>query len=174
MSEKILNTKRLIIRKTSIDDVDLLLKMDKQEITQLYLGGLKNKTRDERILFLEKKILKTKNDKLGALTVCLLDETPIGFIEFNVKTKDCVAEISYIFDCDYCNKGYCTEACEKLIDIGFDELKLRKILANTVEGNEGSKRVLSKLGFVFKGCRNNFLDYELIKKNKDFIGDKKI
>lgn len=47
----VLKTERLIIRKTLLDDVDLLLKMDKQNITQKYLGGVKNKTRNERILF---------------------------------------------------------------------------------------------------------------------------
>ena len=40
-------TERLVIRKTLLKDVDLLLKIDKQEITQKYLGGIKNKTRKE-------------------------------------------------------------------------------------------------------------------------------
>ena len=44
-------TERLIIRKTSIEDVDLILKMDKQEITQKYLGGIKEKSKEERIVF---------------------------------------------------------------------------------------------------------------------------
>lgn len=50
-----LSTKRLIIRLTSTNDIDLILKMDKQEDTQKYLGGLKNKTREERIIFLKEK-----------------------------------------------------------------------------------------------------------------------
>ena len=44
-------TERLVIRKTLLKDVDLLLKIDKQEITQKYLGGIKNKTRKERLEF---------------------------------------------------------------------------------------------------------------------------
>ena len=34
-----ISTKRLIIRKTLLDDVNLILKMDKQENTQKFLGG---------------------------------------------------------------------------------------------------------------------------------------
>ena len=51
-------TERLIIRKISIDDVDMIIKMDKQEETQKYLGGIKNKTKEERISFVEKKTKK--------------------------------------------------------------------------------------------------------------------
>ena len=52
-NKKIINmlpfeTERLIIKKTSIYDVELILKMDKQEITQKYLGGIKTKTKEER------------------------------------------------------------------------------------------------------------------------------
>ena len=43
-----IKTDRLIIRKTSINDINLIMKMDKQEITQMFLGGIKNKTREER------------------------------------------------------------------------------------------------------------------------------
>ena len=39
---------RLMLRKTTEDDVDLLLKTDKQEETQKFLGGVKNKT-EERL-----------------------------------------------------------------------------------------------------------------------------
>ena len=50
-----LQTERLTIRPTSTLDIDMILKMDKQEITQMYLGGIKNKTKEDRIKFLEKK-----------------------------------------------------------------------------------------------------------------------
>ena len=37
-----LKTNRLIIKQTSCIDIDLILKMDKQEETQKFLGGIKN------------------------------------------------------------------------------------------------------------------------------------
>lgn len=136
-----LNTERLLIRNTILDDVDILLKMDKQEITQKYLGGIKNKSKEERLTFLKKKI----ESKVCTLTVCLKDKTPIGFIELNI--KDDKAEISYIFDYDFSNKGYCTETVKKLIEVSFEKLKLNEIYAEIKSLNISSKRVLEKLGF---------------------------
>jgi ribosomal-protein-alanine N-acetyltransferase len=143
-----LKTERLVIRETSTKDIDMILKMDKQEVTQKYLGGVKNKTKEERISFLEKKSDKFKEGISSSLTVYLEDK-PIGFVELKINDDYNDAEISYIFDLDYCSKGYCTEICKKLIDICFNKLKLNYIYADTVEGNIASEKVLEKLGFKF-------------------------
>lgn len=164
-----LKTKRLIIRPTSVDDADMILKMDKQEKTQMYLGGIKNKTRDERMNFLKKKASKFDDGVAGSLTVCLKDSTPIGFIELSIDDRNNNAEISYIFDEDFCNKGYCTEATTELINIGFNELKLNKIYADTIAGNESSTRVLEKLGFKLEGVRRESAYVETLNEYKDFL-----
>ena len=143
-------TERLIIRKTIVEDVDMVLKMDHQEETQKYLGGIKNKTREERIIFLKKKLEKYDKGLAGQLTVCLKDGTPIGLIGLSINDENNTGGIGYIFDYDYCNKGYCTEASKKLLEIGFNELNLDSISADTVEENMSSKRVLEKLGFKYK------------------------
>ena len=114
------------------------------------MGGIKNKTKEERIVFLKKNLEKYDKGLAGQLTVCLKDGTPIGLIGLNINEKSDIGEIEYIFDYDYCNKGYCTEACQKLLEIGFNRLNLKSISADTVEGNESSKRVLEKLGFVYQ------------------------
>ncbi len=142
-------TERLIIKKTTIDDINLILKMDKQEETQKFLGGIKNKSKDERILFLE--------NASDSYTVFLKNGIPIGFI--NLIFEDSFARLSYIFDYDYCNNGYCTEACLKLIDICFDILNLKSIVADTVDSNNSSKRVLEKLGFKYE----NFIIKDSVK-----------
>ena len=158
-----IETNRLIIRRTNINDIDLLLKMDKQESTQKYLGGIKNHTREERIIFLDKKINKFGKDYSSMLTVFLKDETSIGFLGFNIDEESNSATISYLFDFDYWKNGYCTEGCINLIDIGFNILKLDKIYADSIEGNINSIRVLEKIGFKLINRRekdsNIFLDY---------------
>ena len=142
-----IKTDRLILRQTTTDDVDLILKLDKQEQTQEHLGGVKYKTRKERIEFLKKKEAKNKSGIISSLTVCLNDETPIGFCGIRINEEDNCGELSYIIDQDYCNKGYCTEASEKLISIAFEELNLDYIFAHTVVDNLRSQKVLEKLGF---------------------------
>ena len=154
-----IETDRLIIKGTSKEDVELLLKMDKQEETQRYLGGIKNKTREERLDFLEKKENKLKEGLSFPLTVILKDGTKVGFIGLSEE-----GELSYIFDYDYCNNGYCTEACNRLIDIGFNELGFDIIFAESLEENKSSRRVLEKLGFKYIKTNDNFLYYEIKKE----------
>ena len=148
-----IHTDRLILRQTSRDDVDLILKMDKQESTQKFLGGIKNKSRDERIEFLDRK-----HNNGNSLTV-MLDNVSIGFV--GLKVTDNVGEVSYIFDSDYTCYGYASECVSKLIEIGFNELKLDKIIAESKVDNIASRKVLLKNGFIEKDKNEEFIIYEL-------------
>ena len=56
-------------------------------------------------------------------------------------------ELSYIFDYDYWNNGYCTEACKELLKVLFNEMNINYVFARTIEGNNSSMKVLEKLGF---------------------------
>lgn len=138
------------LKRTTIDDVDLLLKMDKQKETQMYLGGVKNKSREERIEFLKKKELNSNN-----YTVYLNNSIKIGFI--GLKKIPNYYELSYIFDSDYTNKGYCSKAIEILLK----DYKDIKIIAKFKKENTASIRVLEKNGFMYKDKdEDDFLIYE--------------
>ena len=47
--------------------------------------------------------------------------------------------------------GYCTEAAEKLLDFGFRELGLDRVIARHLENNPASGRVMEKCGMVICG-----------------------
>ncbi len=149
-----LYTERLMLIETSKDDIDLILKMDKQDITQKYLGGIKNKSREERLLFLDKKN--------NSLTV-LLDNIRIGFVELKINNNE--AEISYIFDSEYTGEGYCSEVVKLLVEIAFDKLNLTKLYAYSKEENIASIKVLTKNGFIKKDSNQEFIYYELERGN---------
>ena len=161
-----IHTKRLILKKTTINDVDLILKMDKQEETQKFLGGIKNKTKEERIEFLRKKEEKYKEGYASSLTVFLKTNTPIGFVGLKINEENNSGEISYIFDYDYWKKGYCTEIIEKIIDISFNTLNLEKITAEVLLENNNSSNLLEKLGFKKEIKKDNqFNNYYLLRKD---------
>lgn len=145
-------TDRLVLMQTSRDDIDLILKMDKQEDTQLFLGGIKDKSREERLDFLDKK-----NKNGNSLTV-FLDNVPIGFV--GLKVTDNSGEISYIFDHDYTGNGYAIECVSKLVDVGFNELNLGYLYAYSKEDNVASRNVLLKASFKFKEYRDEFMYFE--------------
>ena len=162
-----IKTERLTIDKTTSSDIGLLLKLDKQEETQKYLGGVKNKSQEERLDFLKNKEYKLNNNLSIPLTI-YLNNNAIGFIE--LKNIDSIqAEISYIFDYDYWNYGYCTEASLNIIENIFNTLDIKSIIAHTVKENINSIRVLEKIGFKYikETEKDNviFLLYEINRVN---------
>jgi RimJ/RimL family protein N-acetyltransferase len=67
------------------------------------------------------------------------------------KMPDGDIEIGYFLKRSAWGKGYATEACERLIQMAFEESPLTEIVANFDEGNVASRKVLEKLGFVNHG-----------------------
>lgn len=76
----------------------------------------------------------------------------LGTIELdNVHRRRGQAELGYWVRSDYAGRGYATEAGAALLVYGFQSLGLHKIKADVAVGNEGSARVLDKLGFTRDG-----------------------
>ena len=64
--------------------------------------------------------------------------------------------IGYKFDKDYWNKGYAREAIGCTIDEIFKELRLHRLIANVMETNEPSIKLLENMGFRLEGlCEKN-------------------
>lgn len=58
----------------------------------------------------------------------------------------------------YWNKGYVTEACQKLLEIGFKELKLIRIEGSCAEENSASEKLMKKIGMTYEGTlRSNLV-----------------
>jgi len=68
-------------------------------------------------------------------------------------------EIGYIFNPDYHNQGYATEACQAVFDHTFKELNAHRIVAHCSPENRASWRVLEKCGMTREG---------LLRKNTYF------
>src|SRR5450755_1547507 len=67
-------------------------------------------------------------------------DAPVGWDE------DGVAELGYRLRRPAWGKGYATEGSRALIDKGFTEFGARRVVAETLAGNLGSRRVLEKSG----------------------------
>lgn len=64
--------------------------------------------------------------------------------------------IGYKFDEDYWHRGYAREAIGKVMDEIFKELGLHRLVANVMEGNEPSIKLLENMGFRLEGlCEKN-------------------
>jgi RimJ/RimL family protein N-acetyltransferase len=65
-----------------------------------------------------------------------------------------------INDDKYWNQGYGTEAGTLAVNYAFRELNLHKFMANFIEPNVGSRRILEKIGFQFEG---EFIDHVYVE-----------
>ena len=67
-----------------------------------------------------------------------------GFTKFDYSNN--AAEIGYVLNSDYWGKGYCSEAVSKIIEFGFESLKLHRIEARYMKENIRSRNVMEKCG----------------------------
>jgi [ribosomal protein S5]-alanine N-acetyltransferase len=61
------------------------------------------------------------------------------------------AELGYEIGSAYWNRGYAGEALRAVLAYAFATLALRQIVAHVMPGNDASKHLLQKLGFVSEG-----------------------
>lgn len=78
------------------------------------------------------------------------DDRALGWVVF-IPRRSGIREIGYIMRRDAWGQGYAREAVSAVIDHGFGELGLRRIIADTDPDNAGSNRLLETLGFTREG-----------------------
>ena len=77
------------------------------------------------------------------------------------------AEVGYVLNPEYWGKGIATEALERVLQFGFEELHLHRIEAKFMQGNERSRRVMEKVGMSIEGVLRESM---MIKGNYMNIG----
>ncbi len=73
----------------------------------------------------------------------------VGFTRFDLQNNS--AEIGYVLNPEYTGMGIATEAARKIVDFGFRFLKLHRIEARHMKGNDASHRVMEKIGMTEEG-----------------------
>ena len=81
----------------------------------------------------------------------------IGTIGFNNFTKSHRATIGFDLQSNFWNNGFITEALAVILKFGFSQLEINRIEAEVMQGNIGSEKVLSKLGFRNEGVLRQWL-----------------
>ncbi|MGB0591108.1 MAG: GNAT family N-acetyltransferase [Myxococcota bacterium] len=84
-------------------------------------------------------IEKASGRYIGGVGLCPVDDAPQ------------VIDIGYALAVDVHGKGYATEAVGALVDEAFSARGAERIFGKVFVGNDGSRRVMEKLGFVHEG-----------------------
>lgn len=146
-----LETKRLALRQINANDAEAILAL---------------RSNDEVMKYIPRPYLKTKEDALELIAmfddkiengiginwgIYFLDEMGklLGIIgHYRIKPEHYRAEVGYMLFPDHKGKGIVSEALKKVVEYGFNEMKLHSIEAILDPENKGSEKVLLKNGFV--------------------------
>lgn len=108
-------------------------------------------------------------------TIEILEGKSIGGINLNsIDERNGTFSIGIVIDKEYRGKGYGTSAMKILLKYAFLERRLNKFNDYVLEGNEGSAKMMKKLGCVQEGVRRQvvyingqYLDFIMFGLTKD-------
>ncbi|MFW6222122.1 MAG: GNAT family N-acetyltransferase [Bacteroidota bacterium] len=144
----IIETKRLLIREISSDDIDCLLDIYQDSQNMRFIPNSNFNWTREKLKDKYDKINQDYKNGFGIFAAQIRDNvTIIGEVGlFNSYQDFNHLELGYILDNNFWRKGYGTEICTSLIDYGFNTLNLDKITARMFKQNVASIRLSEKCG----------------------------
>lgn len=114
----------------------------------------------------ERKFLEDISENTDELHLLIWDVNDrIGITSlFDIDHRLAKAEIGLWIIPDFWKKGYGTEASKLMVEYGFKELNLHKVIARTLEDNDASQKIWEKLGFEKEGVSRDeaFIDGKYI------------
>lgn len=149
----LITTPRLIIRLMRLSDLEDSFAHRSDPKVCRFVGAPITKAQAlERLTTFVKPWQQEEHEKL-MLAITLQDEsTLIGELMFKwTHLESRVAEIGYRLGTEFQGKGYGFEAVNALIEYGFMELELHKVMAVCVAENSASWRLMQKVGMHKEG-----------------------
>lgn len=152
-----IETKRLLLREVNDSDALCMYNLAENPNIGPKAGWLPHQNIEET------KALITKfKQKPNFFVICLKNKPDelIGCIELKSSPCDLTqkldeSEIGYWLGEAYWGNGYMGEAVNAILEYGFNTLNLNAIWCGYYEGNNQSKRVQEKCGFIYHHTTNN-------------------
>lgn len=144
-----LTTERLILRKLEASDAKDIFSHRSDDNVNTHLEGFRHPTIEDTHAFINRVIKEIAFGKTILWVLTQKDNnTFMGTVCFwNISKDERKAETGYSLVTEYHGMGYMNEALEKIIDFGFNVMKLKTIEAYTHESNEASIKLLQKNKF---------------------------
>lgn len=157
MTETMIETERLYLRKWKDSDAESLFEYAKDPDVGPIAGWLPHKSVEESL-----DIIRSVLNGAECYAICEKgSDKAIGSIELilNGRTdkakREDECELGYWLGKPFWGRGYMPEAAIALMRRGFEELGMNAIWCGYYDGNLKSKRVQEKVGFVYHHTREN-------------------
>ncbi|GAC1381053.1 MAG: GNAT family N-acetyltransferase [Ginsengibacter sp.] len=149
----VLETERLKLRRMNTGDLEQLFKIRSDEENMKYISRPLAKTMQDVVDLLGRTDEAFNNqDGINWAITSKEKDLMMGSIGFyRMKKEHFRAEVGYQIHKDFQMKGIMYEALKRVIDYGFQEMKLHTIEADINPDNIASIKLIEKGGFVKEG-----------------------
>jgi RimJ/RimL family protein N-acetyltransferase len=149
MTDKVLETERMVLRRMEMADVDDLMGIFSDPVAMRYYPGTKSRQEAEEWV---RRMQENYRDHGFGLWVAVLEDSgefagQCGLTVQQVEGKDEV-EIGYLFLRKFWGRGLATEAARAARDHGFNTLGYERLVSLIDPGNLASRRVAEKIGLT--------------------------
>jgi RimJ/RimL family protein N-acetyltransferase len=148
----VIETERLVLRRLADDDAEFIVELLNQPSFLRYIGDKEVRNNADAVRYIQDGPLASYERFGFGLYLVELKETgvPIGICGLLKRDSLPDVDVGFAFLPSYWSQGYAFEAAAAVMTYGRDVLGLRRIVAITSPDNEGSIRLLEKLGLRFE------------------------
>lgn len=149
-------TRRLVLRPFRRRDVGPLHDAIEMSLSDLqpWLPWVDGYNRAVSQRFVRESVAAWAEQRAYDFTIRTIDDQGrhIGNVSiWPVSSQNSIGEVGYWIRSDETGKGYGAEATTRIIQVGFEEMKLHKVQLRIAVGNIRSERIAQNLGFVLEG-----------------------
>ena len=154
--EYLLETKHLLIRKTTVEDCGYFSDWEKRPEVSAFFSI--DEDRDYAEVVREFIVRETDDSKRQFTIVLRETEQPVGRIylsRIDKRSDSCDITRIYIADASLRGKGYGEEALRALLDHCFLNLHTERVTLDHFTGNHVAAALYAKIGFSYEGIARN-------------------
>jgi ribosomal-protein-alanine N-acetyltransferase len=145
-------TDRLLIRPTATEDAAFILELLNSPKWLQFIGDRKVRNLNDAENYINNRIISQYN-KIGFSNFTVLrksDSEKMGVCGIYEREGLEDFDLGFAFLPQFEQMGYAFEAAKKILELGLNEFKFKKICAITTKDNFSSQKLLKKLGFNFE------------------------
>lgn len=147
----ILETRRLKVRESTVEDVEEFYRIYKEPSITYYMDDLFEDPEMERS-YMKNYIRRIYGFYEYGLWTVILKETKqiIGRAGLSVRDGYELAELGFVISKQHQRNGYAKEVCEAILEYAREMLHMEGVQALVLANNEASVMLLKKLGFYYQ------------------------